>query len=66
MRKPLSHYVTISAIVIVSTVVIYINSYYTGPGWGYRSVPVSLFKALSLPATIFVVWAVVHIRSREH
>jgi hypothetical protein len=66
VRKPLSYYVTISTIVIVSTVVAYINSYYWGPGWGYRSVPVSLFKALSLPTAIFVVWAVLHVRNREH
>jgi hypothetical protein len=62
VRKTPRFYVTITAIVIVSTVVTYTTSYYWGPGWGYRSVRVSLFKALSLPGTILVVLALLHFR----
>ncbi len=62
MRKTPGYYVAITAIVIVGTAMTYTASYFSGPGWGYRSVPISLFKAMSLPATILVVLAVLHIR----
>lgn len=62
MRRAPRYYVTVTIIIVVSTVVAYTASYYSGPGWGYRSVPISLFKALAPVATIGIVLALLRIR----